>query len=173
MHYTCDEINRILGSDYNSQIDEDAFLEHVEHCPSCRKLGVLDDDAEKKLITYLTDLAPSSISRQVMQLIRKDQGSTGRTASTGLIRTLLLGAIYSFIGITGFVNYDSILAGLSSSVRELYRILNEIGDLSLAWKTFAGFAGKVAQTPLVMAILIGCVMLVWMLSYIRLREITK
>jgi hypothetical protein len=173
MHYTCDEINRILRSDHDSQIDEDAFLEHVEHCPSCRKLGVLDDDAEKKLITYLTVLAPSSISRRVMQLIRRDQGSTSRTVSTGPIRTLLLGAIYIFIGIIGFVNYDSILAGMSSSLRELYRIPDKIGNISLVWRSFAGFADKVALTPPVMAILIGCITLAWMLSFIRFREITK
>ena len=170
MPYTCSDIEKILSASLDDGYDHDAFLAHIESCPSCRKLGILEPAAEATLDSYLPTSAPSSIALNVMNSIRNESRITGPIAIGNKIRFILLGAIYVVIAAITIANREVIAGSILSSLNEIRRIWGFAGSSGLSGESMLTFINKASFSPIIFAGLAGAAMLLWTFSIIRFRE---
>ena len=173
MPYNCREIQDIFRNNLFLEIDEEAFLAHVETCPECRKLAALDRQVENVLSSSLPHPAPAGISEVVMTAILRESRALNFSVIATRLSYALIPLILIIAAAVVYFNRTELTGVVLSSTDTLGQFLIWLKAIDIPWgQIYAGVA-KAASSIFVLGILVAGISLIWIYSITQLREITK
>jgi hypothetical protein len=173
MQYSCREFENNLCSQSYDQIEETAFLAHLESCTRCRNLVELDEPLEDALRGLLPLPAPEEIFKGITSIIAdygKKPGLGHNLIKIGYSFSVILLAATSVLAC---INRKMIYSGILSLNTVSIKLLISLKQLGKVDQSVLSVMEKITASPFLISGLSVLAVLIWGYSIKQIREISK